>query len=86
MSRDAQHPALDRRGLAKGRIKVLSDGIFAVAMSLLVLDIKSPVNQYFATADGLAGHLAIPTFAPSRLDRLFHSGAATRTDHFSEES
>jgi uncharacterized membrane protein len=50
--------ALDMRGLAKGRIEALSDGIFAVAMTLLVLDIKSPVNQYFATASDLVGYLA----------------------------
>jgi len=30
------------RGLAKSRIEALSDGIFAVAMTLLVLDIKPP--------------------------------------------
>jgi uncharacterized membrane protein len=51
-------PILDARGLAKSRIEALSDGIFAVAMTLLVLDIKTPVNQYFATADVLVDYLA----------------------------
>jgi len=30
--------------------------------------------------------LAIPTFAPSRLDRLLHPGATARADSTSEES
>ena len=34
--------AASRRGLTKSRIEALSDGIFAVAMTLLVLDIKPP--------------------------------------------
>ena len=33
-------------GLANDRIEALADGIFAVAMTLLVLDIKSPVKHY----------------------------------------
>ena len=40
-------PTLDSRGLSKNRIEALADGIFAVAMTLLVLDIKSPVNLAF---------------------------------------
>jgi uncharacterized membrane protein len=58
MSDNGQGATLDRRGLAKGRIEALSDGIFAVAMTLLVLDIKSPVNQYFATTDDLMNYIA----------------------------
>lgn len=42
-------PILDTRGLAKNRIEALADGIFAVAMTLLVLDIKSPINLSFET-------------------------------------
>ena len=42
MSEERNHPLLDHRGLAKNRIEALADGIFAVAMTLLVLDIKSP--------------------------------------------
>ena len=34
--------AASRQGLTKSRIEALSDGIFAVAMTLLVLDIKPP--------------------------------------------
>jgi uncharacterized membrane protein len=58
MSDDAEDPTLDRRGLAKGRIEALSDGIFAVAMTLLVLDIKSPDNKFFATTDALLNYIA----------------------------
>jgi uncharacterized membrane protein len=58
MSDNAQGTTLDRRGLAKTRIEALSDGIFAVAMTLLVLDIKSPVNLYFATTDDLIKYIA----------------------------
>ena len=38
----ANAPRTRHRGLAKNRIEALADGIFAVAMTLLVLDIKSP--------------------------------------------
>src|SRR5215470_5668536 len=38
MSTEAASP----QGLTKSRIEALSDGIFAVAMTLLVLDIKPP--------------------------------------------
>ena len=57
MSASAQGPILDRRGLAKGRIEALSDGIFAVAMTLLVLDIKSPENRAFETTSDLVAYL-----------------------------
>lgn len=51
------NPTLDSRGLAKSRIEALSDGIFAVAMTLLVLDIKSSENLDFATNEGLIAYL-----------------------------
>jgi uncharacterized membrane protein len=51
-------PILDSRGLAKNRIEALADGIFAVAMTLLVLDIKSPINLAFDTTAGLIEYLA----------------------------
>lgn len=57
MSEDVEPPLLDRRGLAKNRIEALADGIFAVAMTLLVLDIKSPENVHFNTADDLVDYL-----------------------------
>jgi uncharacterized membrane protein len=50
-------PILDSRGLSKNRIEALADGIFAVAMTLLVLDIKSPVSLAFETAAGLIEYL-----------------------------
>ena len=49
---------LDNRGLAKNRVEALSDGIFAVAMTLLVLDIKSPENRNFETTSDLIAYLA----------------------------
>jgi uncharacterized membrane protein len=53
-----QRPALDARGLAKSRVEALADGIFAVAMTLLVLDIKSPVQRSFASSSDLISYLA----------------------------
>ncbi len=58
MSEDRENPVLDRRGLGKYRIEALADGIFAVAMTLLVLDIKSPENRNFETAGDLVTYLA----------------------------
>ena len=57
MSQDREIPILDKRGLAKNRIEALADGIFAVAMTLLVLDIKSPENREFETAADLVNYL-----------------------------
>jgi uncharacterized membrane protein len=58
MTEDREIPILDKRGLAKNRIEALADGIFAVAMTLLVLDIKSPENRSFETAADLVTYLA----------------------------
>lgn len=41
------------RGFAKNRLEALVDGIFAVALTLLVLDIKLPERETFATNDQL---------------------------------
>jgi uncharacterized membrane protein len=57
MSAARETPTLDRRGLAKNRIEALADGIFAVAMTLLVLDIKSPENREYETVGDLIDHL-----------------------------
>jgi uncharacterized membrane protein len=43
--------------LAKNRIEALSDGIFAVAMTLLVLDIKLPDGVTFPTDGALFAHM-----------------------------
>jgi uncharacterized membrane protein len=48
----------DGRGMGKGRIEALTDGIFAVAMTLLVLDIKPPVHLRFETSEALIDHLS----------------------------
>ena len=40
-------------GFATTRIEALADGIFAVAMTLLVLDVKLPGNESFATSTAL---------------------------------
>jgi uncharacterized membrane protein len=47
----------DARGMGKNRIEALTDGIFAVAMTLLVLDIKPPVHLRFETSEALISHL-----------------------------
>jgi len=57
MSLDRDIPILDKRGLAKNRVEALADGIFAVAMTLLVLDIKSPENREFETTSDLVAYL-----------------------------
>ena len=41
------------RGLEKNRIEALIDGIFAVALTLLVLDIKLPDGEMYATSSAL---------------------------------
>ena len=58
MNEKVDRPLLDRRGLAKNRVEALADGIFAVAMTLLVLDIKNPVNVRYETTDDLVAYLA----------------------------
>ncbi len=57
MSDARENFRFDRRGLAKNRIEALADGIFAVAMTLLVLDIKSPVNLFIDSNDRLFAYL-----------------------------
>jgi uncharacterized membrane protein len=47
----------DMGGLAKQRLEALVDGIFAVAMTLLVLDIKLPENVVYATDGALWARL-----------------------------
>jgi len=51
-------PESNARGMGKNRIEALTDAIFAVAMTLLVLDIKSPVHLRFETNRALTDHLA----------------------------
>ena len=51
-------PKDDARGMGKHRIEALADGIFAVAMTLLVLDIKPPVHLRFETNEALVDHLS----------------------------
>jgi uncharacterized membrane protein len=48
---DTEPPRL--RGFDKGRFETLVDGIFAVALTLLVLDIKLPENIAYPTSDAL---------------------------------
>jgi len=49
----------DGRGMGKNRIEALTDGIFAVAMTLLVLDIKPPLHLRFETNEALVEHLSV---------------------------
>ena len=46
------------RGMGKNRIEALTDAIFAVAMTLLVLDIKPPGELRFESSAALIEHLA----------------------------
>jgi len=48
----------DEGGLTKSRIEALADGVFAVAMTLLVFEIKVPGPAQEAGAVDLARHLA----------------------------
>ena len=48
---EAPQPRL--RGFEKNRLEALIDGIYAVALTLLVLDIKLPEGQAFLTNDAL---------------------------------
>ena len=57
MSHDDDIPGIEQRGLTKARIEALADGIFAVAMTLLVLDIKSPANHKFESATNLLAYI-----------------------------
>jgi uncharacterized membrane protein len=51
--------------LHKGRIEALSDGIFAVVLTLLVLELKVPEMSHAEAAEQLNGalHHLLPTFA-----------------------
>ncbi len=51
----ASQPRL--RGFEKNRLEALIDGVFAVVLTLLVLDLKLPENVAFATSDDLWKHL-----------------------------
>jgi len=57
MSHEDDIADIGKRGLTKGRIEALADGIFAVAMTLLVLDIKSPTNRKFETTSDLIAYI-----------------------------
>jgi uncharacterized membrane protein len=54
MDDESQYPV---RGFQKNRIEALIDGIFAVALTLLVLDIKLPEGVAYATNEELWNHL-----------------------------
>lgn len=51
-------PALHREGLAKSRIEALSDGIFAISMTLLVLSLTAPVIPLDKAPEVLPGAIA----------------------------
>ena len=52
---EASQPRL--RGFEKNRLEALIDGVFAVVLTLLVLDLKLPENVAFASNDDLWQHL-----------------------------
>jgi uncharacterized membrane protein len=55
----------------KGRIETLTDGIFAIAMTLLVLDIRVPMLPKEITAVGLE-HRAIRSLSAYRRIIVIH--------------
>jgi uncharacterized membrane protein len=57
MTNEDSTPPLKSSGFAKTRIEALADGIFAVAMTLLVLDVKLPGNELFASDAALMHRL-----------------------------
>jgi uncharacterized membrane protein len=85
-------PVSASAGLSKSRIEALADGIFAVAMTLLVLDIKMPDTVTYATDAELWQRLsglehAIATYAISFVTlsvfwvaHHFHFHFVARTD------
>ena len=50
-------PGPPRGGFGTNRIEALADGIFAVAMTLLVLDVKLPNGELFASDQALLARL-----------------------------
>src|SRR5256885_562420 len=48
--REAEQPRLTEPGLSTNRVEALADGIFAVAMTLLVLDVRPPLARDALTA------------------------------------
>ena len=52
------NPALHREGLAKSRIEALSDGIFAISMTLLVLSLTAPIIPQDKAPELLPGMIA----------------------------
>src|SRR5437763_5000244 len=66
----AEHPTMDdtlsssTQQLGKHRIEALSDGIFAVAMTLLVIDLRLPEHAHLATEADLRNALLglVPNF------------------------
>jgi uncharacterized membrane protein len=51
------HRARTAHHFGKNRIEALADGIFAVAMTLLVLDVKLPGDELFTSSAGLLARL-----------------------------
>jgi uncharacterized membrane protein len=46
----------DETGLSKNRIEALTDGIFAVVMTILILDISIPqISSYYNVGSTIAG-------------------------------
>jgi uncharacterized membrane protein len=58
----APPPSIESRLLPKGRLEALTDGIFAVTMTLLVLDLKLPQHIDFGDSMGAALADMLPRF------------------------
>jgi len=59
---EAREPAPSNPLPRPGRVEALVDGIFAVAMTLLVLDIKLPDELHFETNEDLLQHFTVLEF------------------------
>jgi Endosomal/lysosomal potassium channel TMEM175 len=64
MSDEPASPSASHTGLSKQRLEALTDGIFAVAMTLLVIELKLPERADVSEPSDLARALVqlVPTF------------------------
>jgi len=57
--------------MTKGRLEAFSDGVIAVAMTIMVLDLKAPHGDAAGAADLGALHVLVPAFFAYVLSFLY---------------